>query len=124
MFNGEKVRTYSSIGNPALTMENKGKKLQCPYGTTGRLREQSSPKEKILISATKHKEIKITVYIANKDNINMLLNSFSCMSKNNITSNQHSGGFGQYMTVSVFVKRGKAGDAETQITLFTFCSNS
>ena len=66
MLNGEKqVRINSSFGNQALIMENKGKNLQCPYGTTGRIRELSSHNEKIPISATKHKEMKITVYIAN-----------------------------------------------------------
>ena len=64
MFNGEKqVRIYSLFGNQALIMKNKGKKRQCPYGTTGRICEQSSPKEKFLISATKRNEIKITVFM-------------------------------------------------------------
>ena len=64
MFNEEKqVRIYTLFGNQALIMGNKDKKLQCPYGTTGRIREQSSPEEKFHISATKQKEIKITAYI-------------------------------------------------------------
>ena len=82
MFNEEKqIRIYTLFGNQALIMENKGKKLQCPYGTTGRIREQSSHKEKFLISATEHEEIKITVYNTNKDNNNMVINSFSGISK-------------------------------------------
>ena len=62
-------------------MENKGKKLQCPYGTTGRICEQSSLKEKFLISATKHEKIKILVYLTNKYNIDMVITSFSGVSK-------------------------------------------
>ena len=82
MFNGKKqVRIYSSFENQALIMENKGKKLQCPYGTTGRICEQSSHKEKILISATKHDKIKKTVNITNKDNNTMVINSLSGISK-------------------------------------------
>ena len=107
MLNGEKqVRIYSLFGNQALIMENKDKKLPCPYGTTGRICEQSLPKEKFLISATKHKEIKITVYIANKDNNNMLINFFSVISKAILRL------IGvpvviENMTVSVFVKMAK-----------------
>ena len=45
MFNEEKqIRIYTLFGNQALIMENKGKKLQCPYGTTGWICEQISPK--------------------------------------------------------------------------------
>ena len=58
-------------------MENKGKKLKCPYGTTGRISEQSSPNEKFLITATKHREIKIALWMVNKDISNMLINYFS-----------------------------------------------
>ena len=73
MFNEEKsVRIYTLFGKHLLIMENKSKKLQCPNGTTGRICEQSSPKEKFFISVTKHKEIKITVRITEKDNNIML----------------------------------------------------
>ena len=44
--------------------------------------------------------------------------------RTNITSYWYSSGFGNCMTVSEFVKWGKAGDAETQIALFTFGSKS
>ena len=82
MVNEEKLaRIYALFGIQALIIENKGRKLQCPYGTTGRICEQNSPKEKILISAAKHKEIKMTFYITNKDSNNMLINSFSGISK-------------------------------------------
>ena len=82
MFSAEKQdRIYTLFGNQTLIMENKGKKLQCPYGTTGRICEQSSHKEKILISATKHDKIKKTVNITNKDNNTMVINSLSGISK-------------------------------------------
>ena len=39
------------------------------------------PNEKFFISVTKHREIKITVRITNKDNNFMLINLFSIISK-------------------------------------------
>ena len=82
MFHEEKsVRIHTLFVNQSLIMENKGEKLDCPCGTTGRIREQSSLKEKFLISVTKHREIKITVLITYKDSNIMLINSFPSISK-------------------------------------------
>ena len=70
MFNEEKqIIIYTLFGNQALIMENKGKKLQCPYGTTGWICEQSVHIEEFLFSATKQNDLKITVYITYKTTI-------------------------------------------------------
>ena len=72
--------------------------------------------KKFLICATKHKEIKITVYITSKDNTNRLINSFSGISKTLL----------RLIDILVTLENKRLFHCswkETQITLFTFGSN-
>ena len=51
--------------------------------------------KKVLISATKQKEIEMAVYITSKDNNDRLIKFISWYIKNNITSYRYSSGFGK-----------------------------